>query len=248
MDFIKKYGGYIIGAFLIIAVIWGIYNHLSITALENKNNALLKSNDALISSMKEQQVQWQSKMDSLELRAKQLEAIVTQINAKYSVLAKRNTDLQNQISSLRIPIGKEDRIAKYKELGYSGEGIAVGTPAPREGVLFDWTNSDKLLQTAMENPLIKEQNANLKESNSLLEKKASTLEQRVKNTEQEVRTARDGKEFAENQVKAKDKIIADQAQVNKDLAKKARRAPLWGVAGFVVGVAVTIAVFVGLGI
>jgi SMC interacting uncharacterized protein involved in chromosome segregation len=248
MDWIKKYGGYILGAFLIIAIIWGIYSHLSISALESKNSALLKSNDALISSMKEQQVQWQSKFDNLELRAKQLEATIAQINSQYSVLAKRNTDLQNQISSLKIPVGKEDRIAKYKELGYGGEGISAGVPAPREGVLFDWANSDKLLQTAMENPLLKEQNANLKEANGLLEKKSSTLEQIVKNTEQEVKLALEGKEFAESQNVKKDKIIADQAKVNQDLAKKARRAPLWGIVGFVVGVAAGIAIAVGLGI
>jgi hypothetical protein len=82
----------------------------------------------------------------------------------------------------------------------------------------------------------------------LLEKKSSVQDQIIKNTEQEVKMALDRAEYAEKQGIAKDKIIADQAKVNEDLAKKAKRAPLWGIAGFVVGVAVTIFVFVGLGI
>jgi hypothetical protein len=243
-----KYLKYVVGGLLILAVIWGIYSHYSIVALENKNNALLKSIDALIASMKEQQIQWQSKFDGLELRAKQLEATVTQINAQYSILAQRNVALQNKIASLKVPVEKEARIAKYKELGYDGEGILAGVPAPHEGVLFDWASSDKLLQTAMENPLIKEQNANLKEEVSLLEKKASTQDQIIKNTEQEVKMAIDRATFAEGQNIAKDKIIADQGKVNEDLVKKAKQNKFWFVGGVVVGIAITIAAVVGLGL
>lgn len=243
-----KYLKYVIGALLILAVIWGIYSHYSIVALENKNNALLKSNDGLIAAMKEQQAQWQTKFDNLELRAKQLEATVAQINTQYSILAKRNVDLQNKIISLKIPVEKEARIAKYKELGYDGESIAAGTPAPHEGTLFDWASSDRLLQTAMENPLIKEQNSNLKDEVALLEKKASAQDQIIKNTQQEVKLALDRAEYAEGQIVAKDKIIADQGKVNEDLVKKAKQNKWWFVGGFVTGIVITIAVFVGLGI
>ena len=243
-----KYLKYIIGVLLILAITWGIYSHYSIVALENKNNALLKSNDALISAMKEQTAQWQSKFDSLELRAKQLEATVTQINAQYSVLAQRTIALQNKIASLKIPVERSDRVAKYKELGYEGEGIAAGAPAPHEGVLFDWASSDKLLQTAMENPLIKEQNANLRDEVALLEKKASTQDQIIKNTEQEVKMALDRATFAEGQIISKDKIIADQGKVNEDLVKKAKQNKWWFLGGFVAGIAITIAAVVGLGI
>lgn len=243
-----KYLKYAMIILLIISLAWGIYSHYSIVALENRNNVLLKSNDALIVAMKEQQVQWKTKFDNLELRAKQLEATLTQLNVQYSALAKRNTVLETKIASLKIPEGKEARIAKYKELGYDGEGLAAGSPAPHEGVLFDWISSDKLLQTAMESPLIKEQNTNLKDEVAILEKKASTQDQIIKNTEKEVKLALDRAEFAEGQIIVKDKIIADQGRVNEDLVKKAKRAPYWFAGGFIVGVLATIFVFVGLGI
>lgn len=243
-----KYLKYIVVFLLIIAIIWGIYSHYSITALENRNKELMKSNEALQIAMKTQLSQWQSKFDNLELRAKQLEATVSQINTQYAVLAKRNIDLQNKISSLSVPVAKEARIIKFKELGYDGEGIAANAPAPHEGVLFDWPSSDKLLQVAMENPLIKEQNTNLKEEVTLLEKKASTQDQIIKNTEQEVRLALNRAEYAEGQIIAKDKIIADQNKVNETLVKKAKRGPLLFVSGVVAGIAITIAAIVGLGI
>jgi hypothetical protein len=243
-----KYIKYIIGLFLVLAIIWGIYNHYSITALENKNNALTKSNDVLIASMKDQKVQFQTQLDSLELRAKQLEATLTQLNTNINVLARHNIDLQNKLASLKIPAEKEGRIAKYKELGYEGESISAGAATPHEGVLFDWASSDKLLQTAMENPIIKEQNSTLKDEVALLEKKASTQDQIIKNTEQEVRLALTRAEFAEGQIVSKDRIIADQGKVNEDLVKKAKQNKWWFLGGFVAGIAITIAAVVGLGL
>lgn len=243
-----KYLKYVVGFFLIFAIVWGIYSHYSIVALQNKNNALTKSNDVLVASMKEQKAQFQNQLDSLELRAKQLEATLSQLNANISVLAKHNIDLQNKLASLKIPVEKEGRIAKYKELGYEAESIAAGAAAPHEGVIFDWTSSDKLLQTAMENPIIKEQNANLKDEVALLEKKASTQDQIIKNTEQEVKLALNRAEFAENQIVSKDKIIADQGKVNEDLIKKAKQNKWWFVGGLITGIAITIAAVVGLGL
>jgi ElaB/YqjD/DUF883 family membrane-anchored ribosome-binding protein len=91
----------------------------------------------------------------------------------------------------------------------------------------------------MENPLIKEQTTNLKEEVALLEKKASTQDQIIKNTEQEVKLALNRAEYAEGQIVAKDKIIADQNKVNEDAIKKAKRSPwFWGGVGLGIGIVV----------
>lgn len=246
--FLIKYGVYAIGIFLILAIIWIVYSHYSIAALENKNKTLMKANDVLKNEMKVQQAKWQGKFDGLELKAKQLEATVTQLKKSYAAVTKANADLQSQIDKLKIPVTQEGKLAKFKELGYEGEQVTAGTSVKFNGVEFSWVNTDKLLHDVMELGLVKELNKGLKEGNDLLQKTIAAKDEQIKNTEKEVRLALDRAEFAEKQGLAKDKIIADQGKVNADLVKKAKRGPLYFVGGVVVGIAITIAVFVGLGI
>lgn len=243
--FITKYGKYIIGFFLIIAIAYGTYSHFSIAALENKNKELLKVNDVLKADMRAKQAQWEERFNGLEYKAKQLEATLTKLNNQYASLAKNNRDLQAKIDLLVIPIEKEARIAKFKDLGYGGEAIAAKTPTPYEGVLFDWPNADKVLHSVMELEAVKELNTGLKEGITLLEKKVSVQEEVIKNTEAEVRLALSRAEYVEKQNVTKDKIIEDQNKLNEQAIKKAKRSPwFWGGVGLGVGIVIGIVISV----